>query len=185
MKNTMMRTSAALLAAASMAGNAWGGCISDADMAALKTAALQQELMVAAFSCDDIDLYNRFVRAHQPDLVDSDTRLKAYFVLRDGGRRGESSYHTYKTELANASSLRSVNNNDEFCARAGAAFHILEASSDLGATIDGRTWPIGEAYRACRANVTPLTTASAGTTPTGLESGTPRTPTYHRHLESL
>src|SRR5579862_8593306 len=109
MKKTMtMRASAALLTAISLSGTAWGGCVSDADMAALKTAALQQELMVAAFSCHDVALYNRFVRSHQPELIDSDARLKAYFIQRDGGKRGEAAYHTYKTELANSSSLNSL-----------------------------------------------------------------------------
>src|SRR5690348_9929713 len=107
MKKTVIRVSVAALTASSLIGNAWAGCVSTADMAALKTAAMQQELMVAAFSCHAIGLYNHFVRSHQPELIRSDAQLKAYFVQRDSAKRGEAGYHTYKTELANAASLRS------------------------------------------------------------------------------
>ena len=67
---------------------------------ALKTAAVQQQLMVAAFMCHDADVYNRFVQTYQGDLQRSDAVLKSYFVHRDGGR-GEADYDTYKTRAAN------------------------------------------------------------------------------------
>jgi hypothetical protein len=151
MKQTM-RVGAAMLAAASLTGNAWAGCVSDADMAALRTAAMQQELMVAAFSCHDIDLYNHFVRSHQPELIQSDARLKAYFVQRDGGRRGEASYHSYKTELANASSLRSIRSTEEFCDRAGADFDASEGLASLAPAVERHRWAIEAMYQGCRAD---------------------------------
>jgi len=149
MKKTMIRVSAAALAASSLIGNAWAGCVSNADMAALKTAAMQQELMVAAFSCHAIDQYNRFVRAHQPELIQSDGRLKAYFMQRDGGKRGEASYHTYKTELANASSLRSLH-DDAFCDRAGEDFDMAVNTASLSSVVAEHHWPIETTYHACR-----------------------------------
>src|SRR6266481_627932 len=108
MKRAIGGVVAGLLALNGSVARAWGAdCASPADLAALRTAALQQELMVAAFSCHDIARYNRFVLEHQPELIDSDARLKAFFVHRDA-RHGEAGYHTHKTELANDSSLRSI-----------------------------------------------------------------------------
>jgi len=159
-----MRAGAAILAAAGLAGNAWAGCVSNADMAALKTAAMQQELMVAAFSCHDIALYNQFVRSHQPELVRSDARLKAYFIQRDGARAGEASYHTYKTELANSSSLRSIRSTDEFCDRAGADFDLAGSHAMLSAAVDEHRWAIESIYHACHPSDAPIL-ADASTEP--------------------
>ena len=93
-----MRTMAATTVALSMlATQAWAGCTDRSDAMALKTAAVQQELMVAAFTCGDTDGYNRFVLAYQPELQQSDANLLAYFQ-----RTGSTAdYHSYKTSLAN------------------------------------------------------------------------------------
>lgn len=114
----LLRTTAATAAAFSMlATQAWAGCTGAQDALALKTAAVQQELMVAAFTCGDTDGYNRFVTAYQPDLQASDAILLAYFQ-----RTGSTAdYHSYKTSLANDFSLISAR-NDRFCSAANAAF---------------------------------------------------------------
>lgn len=166
MISMMMRAGVAMLVAASLTGNAWAGCISPADMAALKTAAMQQELMVAAFSCHDIDLYNHFVRSHQPELIQSDARLKAYFVQRDGGR-GEASYHTYKTELANSSSLRSIQSTDEFCDRADADFGAADSYGALSEAVGDHRWAIEATYQVCHGGR--VETASTETAPSASE----------------
>ena len=83
MISMMMRAGVAMLVAASLTGNAWAGCISPADMAALKTAAMQQELMVASFSWHDIDLYYHLVWSLQPDLIHPDARLISFFSQLD------------------------------------------------------------------------------------------------------
>lgn len=114
-----IRVLAATTAALSMlATQAWAGCISAGDALALKTAAVQQELMVAAFTCGDTEGYNRFVTAYQRDLQDSDANLLAYFQ-RTGSTQD---YHSYKTSLANDFSLISTR-NDRFCGAANAAFN--------------------------------------------------------------
>src|SRR5690242_14438687 len=89
-------------------------CVSPSDATALKTAAVQQQLMVAAFMCHDSSAYNRFVRAYQTDLQQSDASLKTYFVHRMG-RRGEAAYDTYKTKAANLSALSQAKNDRAFC----------------------------------------------------------------------
>lgn len=88
---------------------------------ALKAAALQQELMVAALSCGDVVAYNRFVVSHQRELQDSDATLLGYFQ-RAGQRTGTDSYNSYKTALANGFSLASLRGGREFCYAADAAF---------------------------------------------------------------
>ncbi len=116
---------------AAMSGIAWSvllnpamgseSCVSRSDAMALKTAAVQQQLMVAAFMCHDTDAYNRFVRTYQTDLQESDASLKSYFVHRLG-RRGEAAYDTYKTKVANLSALSQAKNDRAFC---GAADHLF------------------------------------------------------------
>jgi len=96
-------------------------CVSRSDALALKTAAVQQQLMVAAFMCHDTNAYNRFVRAYQTDLQRSDASLKSYFVHRLG-RRGEAAYDTYKTKAANLAALSQARNTRAFCGAADRLF---------------------------------------------------------------
>jgi hypothetical protein len=102
-------------------------CVSRSDAMALKTAAVQQQLMVAAFMCHDASAYNRFVRGYQTDLQDSDASLKSYFVHRSG-RRGEAAYDTYKTKVANLSALSQAKNNGAFCGAAERLFAQAQES---------------------------------------------------------
>ena len=106
-------------------------CVSRSDAMALKTAAVQQQLMVAAFMCHDASAYNRFVRTYQTDLQQSDASLKAYFVHRLG-RRGEAAYDTYKTKVANLSALSQAKNDRAFC---GAADRLFDEAQADGASL--------------------------------------------------
>ena len=96
-------------------------CTTPEEWSALRTAAVQQELMVAGLTCQATDAYNRFVLAYRPELQKSDADLKAYFVRRDGAR-GEADYDTFKTKLANLSSLSDIANSSGYCANTRAAF---------------------------------------------------------------
>ena len=98
-------------------------CTTPEELSALRTAAVQQELMVAGLTCQATDAYNRFVIAYRPELQKSDADLKAYFVRRDGAR-GEAEYDTFKTKLANLSSLSDIANSSGYCANARAAFDM-------------------------------------------------------------
>ena len=136
---------------------AWASnCATPGDMAALRTAALQQELMVAAFSCHAIQQYNHFVLAHRAELIESDARLKDFFVRARGGEAG---YHTYKTELANASSLRSIRDTDAFCAGAEEDFELAGDPASLTGVIDSHEWRGTSSFAACTAPA--LETAAA------------------------
>jgi hypothetical protein len=104
----ILRAGAAGIAMVSMAQGALAGaCIRHEEMTALQVAAVQQQLMVAALSCNAISLYNRFVVSYQRDLRTSDDALKAFF-LRMNRQDGLADYHAFKTRLANRSSLRSA-----------------------------------------------------------------------------
>lgn len=95
--------------------------------AALKTAAVQQELMVAGFTCGAARQYNRFVIAHQLELRQSDANLMAYFKKRDHGR--ESGYDSYKTKAANLSAYRSAKDGALYCRSIARDFRAAEHSN--------------------------------------------------------
>jgi hypothetical protein len=97
------------------------GCANPTEAAALKTAVLQQELMVAALQCRESGAYNRFVNTYRPELQTSDASLKAFFVRR-GGEHGEAGYDAFKTKAANLSALENARDARAFCADAHALF---------------------------------------------------------------
>jgi hypothetical protein len=118
-------------------------CASRSDAMALKTAAVQQQLMVAAFMCHDAGAYNRFVRTYQADLQDSDASLKSYFVHRLG-RRGEAAYDTYKTKVANLSALSQARNDRAFCGAADRLFaQAQESRVSLNSFVEDAPSPPG------------------------------------------
>ena len=164
----MKRSIGGLLAGAMamqiLPSGAWaGGCANQADLSALKIAALQQELMVAAFSCHDVARYNDFVLTHQPELIASDTNLKTFFTHRDRGH-SEAGYHTYKTDLANDASLDSLR-DDGFCDRAAAEFDASSDSGRLSALVDARAWTAAAIYPTCPGVVSPVLQTASATPP--------------------
>jgi hypothetical protein len=108
--------------------SAWAaGCASPEEASALKTAVLQQELMVAALQCHESGAYNRFVNTYRPELQSSDSTLKTFFVRR-GGEHGEAGYDTFKTKAANLSALEQARNAGSFCADAHVLFQAALAN---------------------------------------------------------
>jgi len=95
--------------------------------AALKTAAVQQELMVAGFTCNAGPQYNRFVTAHRLELQKSDAQLMAYFKKRDHGK--EAGYDSYKTKAANLAAGRSASDGALYCQATDRNFDAAEHSS--------------------------------------------------------
>lgn len=104
------------------------GCVRREEMTALRVAAVQQQLMVAALSCDTARLYNSFVLNYRRELQDSDETLKGLFQRMSGGL---DDYHAFKTRLANQSSLRSIWNTDAYCEEANDAFRQALNSEGL------------------------------------------------------
>jgi hypothetical protein len=118
---TIVKGTATALALCSMVGQSWaaGVCARPDEAMALKTASMQQELMVAALYCNDVALYNRFVVSYQRDLQNSDASLLSFF---EHGHGGSSAYHTYKTNLANDFSLSGLHGMQAYCSAANVAF---------------------------------------------------------------
>lgn len=141
----MLRTTCAAIALLALSSSALispalaAGCATSADVSALKTAAIQQELMVAAFQCHEADAYNRFVMSYRGELQSSDVALKAFFVRR-GGEHGEAGYDTFKTKAANLSALEQARHGEAFCADAHALFAAaLSNPGSLASFVDSRS----------------------------------------------
>jgi hypothetical protein len=137
------------------------GCANPAEAAALKTAVMQQELMVAALQCHESGAYNRFVIAYRPELQDSDAALKAFFVRR-GGEHGEAGYDTFKTKAANLSALEQARDTHAFCADAHALFEAALANrGSLMSFVDGRSGNSGLGNICVESRPLPARTADA------------------------
>ena len=116
-----LKTGAAALALSFFASNAAVAmCAQPQEMAALRAAALRQELMVAALTCHEVDDFNRFVTMYRAEYQTSDRDLQKFFD-REGS--GDAGYNAYKTKEANDSSLQSMH-DPEFCGRSLAAFDV-------------------------------------------------------------
>jgi len=148
---TMMKVAGGVLALCAMTGQSVAGglCAKPDEAMALKTAAMQQELMVAALYCNDVAPYNRFVVSHQHELQDSDAALLSYF---QHGHGGSTAYHAYKTALANDFSLTGLHGMQSFCAAANTAFDSASSSrGSLAQFISLQSVRGTEAYPACDA----------------------------------
>jgi len=144
------KTGAAAFALSLLAGNAWAAasCARPQDLTALRTAALQQQLMVAALTCHDVADYNRFVISYRSELQKSDKALMNFF-LRQDARKGADDFNAYKTRLANASSLRSLR-DPRFCRSAKLAFDVaLNRKGALAKLASERPSPIETGYASC------------------------------------
>ena len=97
-------------------------CARPAELTAIQVAAVQQELMVAALTCNAVTNFNAFQTSYSKDLRQSDRHLQTMFHRLFGGRRGTAEYHAFKTRLANNSSMRSIHDNAGFCKEAQMVF---------------------------------------------------------------
>jgi hypothetical protein len=125
-------------------------CPSSEDMFAVRTAIVQQSLMVAAFSCNAIKLYNKFVTTYQRDLQASDVALQMFFS-RLNGQSGIANYHSFKTQLANTSSIQSGRDPRTYCANAQATFDAaLAKKNSLKTFIAGQAIARDDAVSPCQ-----------------------------------
>jgi hypothetical protein len=119
-----IRAGAIVLTAGLMASTAIAApkCAKPVEVSAIQTAAIQQELMVAALTCNEIDHFNAFQTGFNKELRESDATLEHMFKRLFGGGRGEAQYHAFKTRLANDSSMRSIHDNVDYCQQARQVF---------------------------------------------------------------
>ena len=137
-------------------GTAWAAevCARAPDLVALQVAALQQQLMVAALTCDDVPLYNSFVTAYQKDLVASDQALQAFFD-RFGSEEGTPAYHSFKTKMANMYSARSATDKKRFCTAVRATFAPALKAEKMSLSAFAMSQPstVNEPYTNCGGTV--------------------------------
>ncbi|HEY3777228.1 MAG TPA: hypothetical protein VGL35_04150 [Rhizomicrobium sp.] len=117
---TGVACAAALMAATGATGAP--RCARPDEVTAIQAAMIQQELMVAALTCNEVAHFNEFQTSFGPELRESDARLARMFRRLYGARHGEAEYHAFKTRLANHSSMRSIRDNANYCRDAGLVF---------------------------------------------------------------
>jgi hypothetical protein len=150
MNRTVSRVASLLAGLSLMANGAWAGstCAAPQDVTALKTADLQQFLMVAALTCNKVPAYNGFVTSHQGELQKSDKVLLSYFMGRNA-QTGDADYNAYKTALANAASLKSLH-DPAFCQGAEAAYAAaLDHTKLVAQLVSEQPPPIKLVYTSC------------------------------------
>ena len=151
----LMKSGAAALMLTCMAGNVWAATAADCarpeELSAVKTAAIQQRLMVAALSCNAAQLYNNFVTTYQKDLQASDRNLESFF-RRLHGKTGTEDYHAFKTHLANASSMQSIRDITGYCASAKEMFEAALNADRAVLTIfvSSQTTMADDAFAPCQ-----------------------------------
>jgi hypothetical protein len=111
----------AMMAAASGAMGA-AKCTSSAEVTAIQAAAIQQDLMVAALTCSQIDRFNAFQTGYSKELRTSDNTLQRMFRRLYGIGGGDAAYHAFKTRLANNASIHSIHDNEGYCHDASVVF---------------------------------------------------------------
>jgi hypothetical protein len=111
----------AMITAATSASFAASRCASSDEVTAIQAAAIQQQLMVAALTCNEVEHFNAFQTSFNKELRRADASLQHMFRRLYGGR-GEGEYHAFKTRLANNSSIRSIHDNAGYCRDAGVVF---------------------------------------------------------------
>jgi hypothetical protein len=133
-------------------------------MTALRAAALQQELMVAALTCHATADFNLFVTTYRDALLKTDRALKDFF-LRQGASKGEDAYNAYKTRLANESSLRSLH-DPRFCRSAKVVFDVaLKRKGAVAELASERPTPVATGYAICSPGATETVVADAAPSP--------------------
>lgn len=149
----IVKTGTAILMFTCIAGNALAaaGCARPEDMHALKSAAIQQRLMVAALSCNAAASYNDYVKSFQKELQAADQALQNYFRRLAGAATGTTQYHAYKTHLANASSMESIHNITAYCESTKTMFEASSASAGQGLKtfMAGQDMAVEQEYQPC------------------------------------
>lgn len=134
---------------AALAASDFARCASPGDMLAVRAAAVQQTLMVAAISCRATKPYQDFVMGYRQQLQDSDVALQNFF-RRMNDVTGTADYHAFKTHLANAAAILPSQDAGKFCANAKVMFEAASAADNsLTAFLSQQTTPADKAFPLC------------------------------------
>lgn len=126
------------LVTAANSGVAAPRCATSDEVTAIQAAAIQQQLMVAALTCNQIEHFNAFQTSFNKELRRSDASLQRMFRRLYSGR-GDAEYHAFKTRLANDSSIRSIHDNPGYCHDAGIVFEaaLIADKPSLASFVSG------------------------------------------------
>ena len=108
-------------------------CARPPDKTAFDVAGLKSQLMVTALACDVRERYNDFVLRFQPELMQQERALNAYFS-RSFGHRGQQEHDNYITSLANTQSEDGIKLGTDFCKNSVSLFDAVLALPQ-GATV--------------------------------------------------
>ena len=92
-------------------------CATASEQAALRSRAVQTDLMLAALNCDERARYNLFVQEFGQPLAVQGAGMKAYFQRAHGAAAIEE-MNAFVTCLANMASQRYIEEPGKFCAAA-------------------------------------------------------------------
>jgi hypothetical protein len=97
-------------------------CAKPDEVTAIQASVIQQQLMVAALTCNQITSFNAFQTGFGTELRSSDGVMEKMFKRIYGTGDGEAAYHAFKTRMANDSSIRSIHDNANYCKEAETVF---------------------------------------------------------------
>ncbi|HEV2561449.1 MAG TPA: hypothetical protein VGT78_04855 [Rhizomicrobium sp.] len=97
-------------------------CAKPDEVTAIQASVIQQQLMVAALTCNQITSFNAFQTGFGVELRSSDGVMEKMFKRVYGTADGEAAYHAFKTRMANDSSIRSIHDNANYCKEAETVF---------------------------------------------------------------
>lgn len=133
--------SAIALAMMAAASGAMGApkCANSDEITAIQSAVIQQDLMVAALTCNQIDRFNAFQTGYSKELRKSDNTLERMFRRLYGIGGGDEAYHAFKTRLANNASIHSIHNNEGYCHDASVVFDaaLISDKPSLASFVSG------------------------------------------------
>jgi hypothetical protein len=107
------------------AGAAWAAgsssCARPTDITALQSVDVQQQLMVSALDCSELERFNAYQTTFHKELLANDNALMSFMRRIKGGTAGTAEYHSYKTRAANDAQLRYIADPVGYCANAKTA----------------------------------------------------------------
>ncbi|MEI9990701.1 MAG: DUF992 domain-containing protein [Rhizomicrobium sp.] len=92
-------------------------CAQPAEVAAIQTTVVDQQLVDAALTCGDATRngFNAYRTSFGPELRGTDKLLLNMFKRVYGGSRGDAAYNLFKTDMASKAELRRVHDAANFC----------------------------------------------------------------------
>ena len=92
-------------------------CAQPAEVAAIQTTVVDQQLVDAALACGDAtrDGFNSYRTSYGTELRGSDKLLLNMFKRIYGGSKGDAAYNLFKTDMASKAELRRVHDAAGFC----------------------------------------------------------------------